>query len=192
MKKNLIYIPGSVGYDQDIEKWLRDYSEKNDFKLHLFYAWKNLGELMEMTIEQIQTKFQEFYLQFENPSTTYLIAKSFGGGVALLSGLKFEKMVLWAPVITIFEKGLPINDKLGNMKTFFDLSISPEKISSIDSNIFIIRGQADDLVYVKNVKQYLQFLKNSNSIEIENLGHSPKTEDDFSNLFAATFEFLKN
>lgn len=192
MKGDLIYIPGSSGRDEEMEKWLISYSEKNNLSLNTFYLWKDKQSLEELSIKEILQGLKDYYLSLNFEHPPLIIGKSFGGGVALLSGLKFEKVVLWSPVINISDEPFPFEEKLKNLKSFFDINLSKTVAQQIDSEILIIRGDRDEVISKDDVQNYLQSLSNSKALEIPNMAHSPKTKEDFKQLFDLSFEFLNN
>lgn len=207
---NIIFIPGMSGIDSDLRIELEKYSKENNFNLHVFEGWKSSSDLQEKSFKEIKESFNKFYsdIRRENHKSLsnekglggakyYLIAKSFGGMFSLLYDLfDFEKNVLWAPAggLSDFSNLRKIeNLQLKNILNIDDVKIGIKNLNKIKNKtkkVSIIVGTKDEVIKIENQKITSENIQKCKYIEIENMGHSPKSESEIKELLDKTFEFL--
>ncbi|PSQ39241.1 alpha/beta hydrolase [Halobacteriales archaeon SW_5_70_135] len=79
------------------------------------------------------------FLRERGPSTVAVVAKSFGGRLALEHPQDVERMVLWAPAVVPGDIDTP-EDLRGTV-----LSIDPADLSAIDVPVRVLHGEEDAL-----------------------------------------------
>lgn len=195
--RNLIYIPGMSGVDVDARKLMEEYSERNNFKLNIFSAWENSEDLQTKKLEDIKKEFNKFIKETkkENDGEIYLIAKSFGGGFALLNDLfNTKRAVLWAPAVGISTEG-NFDDikkiKLSEIKSLDDIKVSESNLSSVKTRSLIIWGNKDKVIKKEKLNEINSVIKGE-LFEFDNFDHSPENKEQANKLLTKTFEFLND
>ena len=152
--------------------------------------WTMPEELQHQTL---QTLHQEINQTIKEKNVTILIAKSFGGMLALtLQNPTIKKMVLWAPVIGLGKDTIIINRNkpLGSIETLHDIKIGGSRLRQEPPTLIL---QGDEDVNVREEHNYQLSLQ-------MNQGHEsykiiPGTDHAFTGkmdeIIEATINFLK-
>lgn len=115
------------------------------------------------------------FLRSEGCSTITVVAKSFGGRLALEHAPDVDRMVLWAPAVFFGER----EDRP---------SIDAAALSGIDAPVRILQGDEDDLVSVDNAQALAEHLPGGEVVELPGEDHSMLTDE--GRVVEATLAFL--
>jgi pimeloyl-ACP methyl ester carboxylesterase len=115
------------------------------------------------------------FLRSEDCSTITVVAKSFGGRLALEHAPDVDRMVLWAPAVFFGER----EDRP---------SIDAAALSGIDAPVRILQGDEDDLVSVDNAQALAKHLPGGEVVELPGEDHSMLTDE--GRVVEATLAFL--
>ena len=115
------------------------------------------------------------FLCSEGCSTITVVAKSFGGRLALERAPDVDRMVLWAPAVFFGER----EDRP---------SIDAAALSGIDAPVRILQGDEDDLVSVANAQALAEHLPGGEVVELPGEDHSMLTDE--GRVVEATLAFL--
>jgi pimeloyl-ACP methyl ester carboxylesterase len=115
------------------------------------------------------------FLRSEGCSTITVVAKSFGGRLALEHAPDVDRMVLWAPAVFFGER----EDRP---------SIDAAALSGIDAPVRILQGDEDPLLSVDNAQALAEHLPGGEVVELPGEDHSMLTDE--GRVVEATLAFL--
>ena len=117
------------------------------------------------------------FLQDRGCSTVTVVAKSFGGRLALthLPREDVDRMVLWAPAVFIGD---------------YDerATIDPDELAAIDCPVRLLQGNADRGMSVENASAIVEHLPDAELVELPGEDHSFQTDQD--RIVEKTLHFL--
>lgn len=194
----LLYVPGMSGFDNfEIMRALEIRSQERGFIFQTLDSWNNKIDLANKTVLDIQNDIDRQISKIKESSNLplFVIGKSFGGGMLLFKRRQdISKMVLWAPAIGISPEESNVkefdNKVIRDIDSVFDLCLSTNTLSSIDTPVRVVYGHNDKIVPKAIINKISLSLPSADLIELDGIGHTPKDERELNELLDATFAFL--
>ncbi|EMA05380.1 hypothetical protein C439_01235 [Haloferax mediterranei ATCC 33500] len=143
-----------------------------------FEMWESQEDLAEKTETEFETELSAGieFLQSRGYSTITVVAKSFGGRLALTHiPNTVDRMVLWAPAILF-----------GNHADA--PSIAASELANIETPVRILQGDEDEVVSVENAAAIAEHLPNGSMVELAGEDHS--FLNDEQRIIEETLAFL--
>ncbi len=193
----VIVLPGISGglMKNKIYNFLADEIKKQGFDIIRPEIWSSVGDIETKSMSEIISKINEIVNSLHKDyEYIYLVGKSFGGALGLLSDQRhIEKMVLWAPAINFSNTSTiaKMRDvKLSNIKDFNEINIDGKDISAIKNKIMILHGDCDSVVELENSKRIAE--SNSNFIIkiVNGADHSYEKDIEMREVVNDTIKFI--
>jgi pimeloyl-ACP methyl ester carboxylesterase len=161
--RGILVVPGAGhGPFGTVFATFADAAEARGFTVARFETWADHEALEAKTPEQHRREIEAGIesLRSRGCESVTLVAKSFGGGLALRRGpFAVERMVLWAPAVR-FEEGEDFP------------AISSAELAEIDVPVRILQGEDDQVVSVANARQLAEHLPEGELIALAGEDHS--------------------
>lgn len=121
-----------------------------------FETWESHEELEDKTLAQLHEEYEAAveFLQSEGCSTVDVLAKSFGGGIALShvpDGV--DGMVLWAPATNVGVESGAANDRDETIGETDGLRIGIEDLDHVDVPVRVLVGDEDEGVSIEDCER---------------------------------------
>jgi pimeloyl-ACP methyl ester carboxylesterase len=161
--RGILVVPGAGhGPFGTVFATFADTAEERGFTVARFETWTDQGELESKTPEQHRADIEAGieFLRARGCESVAIVAKSFGGGLALQHGpLSAERMVLWAPAVSFEDSE--------NFPT-----VSAGMLADIDVPVRILQGEDDQVVSVGTARQVAEHLPRGEVVEFAGEDHS--------------------
>lgn len=195
-KKHILYIPGTSGLkDMSRIEYLGEKARNAGYNFSFLQTWSDDNDLQSKTLKSILESIDLSISKLAESGEVYVVAKSFGGGIMLLrSWPQISKMVLWAPAVALSEKNSYDATKdieLKNLSSVFEIMTDPSTLSQMSTPTLLIRGTQDTAVPLSPLQSITEHLPHGMFREIQDMGHSPKTEPELETLVTETILFFK-
>lgn len=162
-ERGILVIPGAGhGPFGTVFATFADTAEERGFTVARFETWADADELDAKTPDEHRREFEAGieFLRSQGCDSVAIVAKSFGGRLALQHGpWSAERMVLWAPA-ALFEAGESFP------------TLSAEALASIDVPVRILQGEDDQVVSVENARQLAEHLPRGELVVFAGEDHS--------------------
>lgn len=161
--RGMLVVPGAGhGPFGTVFATFADAAEERGFTVARFETWADADELEAKTPEEHRADIAAGidFLRSQGCASVVLVAKSFGGRLALQHGpLSAERMVLWAPAVQ-FEDG-------GDFP-----AISADGLAEVDVPVRLLQGEDDQVVSVETARQVAEHLPQGELVEFAGEDHS--------------------
>nr|WP_264475170.1 alpha/beta family hydrolase [Salinirubrum litoreum] len=161
--RGILVVPGAGhGPFGTVFATFADAAAERGFTVARFETWADHEEVEAKTPEQHRADIAAGIdlLRSQGCESVVLVAKSFGGGLALRCGpLPVERMVLWAPAVS-FEDGESFP------------SLGADELAGIDVPVRILQGEDDQVVSVETARQVTEHLPRGELLVFEGEDHS--------------------
>lgn len=138
-------------------------------------SWESRDELEQKTLGKLQEELDAAvdHLESEGASTIYVLAKSFGGGLALSHVPDaVDRILLWAPAVSLGRdsgEATALDEKIGAGD---DILINIQNLGHVDVPVRILRGTEDQGVSLESCNRIVEAVKDGELTEIPGEDHS--------------------
>ncbi|ELZ78400.1 hypothetical protein C455_11973 [Haloferax larsenii JCM 13917] len=177
--RGILVIPGaSHGPFGDVFDRLTEAGANDGHVVARFETWTNPDDLSEKTEADFEAEIRAGveFLRSQGCSTISIVAKSFGGRLALTHLPEaVDRLVLWAPAILFgAQSDTP--------------SITADELADIELPVRILQGDEDDVVDIENAVALSENLPNGEVVELPGEDHSFLHSE--ADIIEATMSFL--
>lgn len=197
--KAVILLPGIHGHALDDYRYdsLGNYLTANGFYFLRIEFWNSneeRGEYRFSDFHKILDEACSFLKSFGCPKIG-IVAKSFGGGIALsYKNPELKGIVVWAPAIGFSENSTFEKDKdmrLFNFNGVFDIKLNPNDLRKVTAPTLFIQGDEDKNVPMKNTELLQTNVLGSKLEIVEGANHQYDDPRMLRKVVDKTIEFLK-
>lgn len=193
----VLFVPGVSGKAlTDEYKLLADRCAESGLMLMRLQIWDSPEDLGRMTVRQICNAISGAAATVcaQEKIPIYAVGKSFGGAMVLCCNNELiQRMVLWAPAIGVRDAGSTLpeleNMPLSQIENSMDIALDKERLEQIQTPTLLIQGTNDNVVPVVNSQKLVSCMPQG-EIQLVTMAHSPKSEEEMSELCNLTLEFL--
>lgn len=161
--RGILVVPGAGhGPFGTVFATFADAAEERGFTVARFETWTDADDLESKTLDDHRADIEAGidFLRSQGCTSVVLVAKSFGGGLALRCGpFPVERTVLWAPAV-LFEDGEDFP------------AITGAELAEIDVPVRILQGEDDQVVSIENARQVAAHLPQGELVVFEGEDHS--------------------
>ncbi len=193
-----LFLPGLSGkpFNQRFD-FIANACDDSCVSFFRFNCWESSTELSKKTLSELLLVLDDvlFFLSEEGFKRIFLIGKSFGGELALLSNNHLiSGLILIAPAIGVssnFNLVEFANKKISEINVCADVKVDKEFLSKISVPVLIIHGAVDPSVPLENSQKLVSFLKRGELFVVEEADHSFMEKDARTYARLSMKEFLE-
>lgn len=161
--RGILVVPGAGhGPFGTVFATFADAAEARGVTVARFETWTDGDDLQAKTLDEHRADIEAGieFLRSQGCESVSLVAKSFGGGLALRCGpLPVERTVLWAPAVS-FEAGENFP------------AIGADELAELDLPVRLLQGDEDGVVSVENARQLAEHLPQGELVVFAGEDHS--------------------
>jgi len=184
-----LFIPGISGEPFcERYKTLARACVDSNITLLRYESWTR-ENIQDKTIRHLLDEIAQLMRELRaNHTTVSIIGKSIGGGLALLYK-HADRMVLWAPALTMSSTiALPLDTPLKEL-TLDDIHVNANYLADITCPVTIIHGNNDETISLENSRRITETLPNAKLIVINGANHH--YTDHMEDIIGKTTHALK-
>ncbi|WP_435365574.1 alpha/beta hydrolase [Haloarchaeobius sp. DYHT-AS-18] len=176
----VLVVPGAGhGPYGDVFDRVAEAAAERGYLVARFVTWEDHDDLDAKTTADFRAELRAGveFLRDRDPGSVSVVAKSFGGRLALrhLPADRADRLVLWAPAILFGE-----HDELP--------SITASELAEVDVPTRILQGDEDEAVSVENATALAEHLPEGAVVELPGENHSFRTDEQ--RVVEETVDFL--
>ena len=167
----VLWVAGVSGdgerYDEIVE-----VLNRAGFDVLRFGGWTSEKDLSPLSIHDVLIAIEDTERILRERGYAFIgyLGKSFGGLLGLLSRSGYDRMVLWAPAVSLGSAS-DTRTRISDLRRIFDFSVSEESLAQKTWPILLISGANDEVLPLQAARALVEALANGEGLEVET-GHS--------------------
>lgn len=183
-KSVALFLPGISGKPFDSRfDFIADACIDSEVSFFRFNCWDNPSELSKKSVFELLLVLDDvlFFLSEEGFKKIFLIGKSFGGELSLLSkNHLISGYILIAPPISVSSESNLVEfskKKLSEINACMDIKVDNDFLSNISVPVLVIHGSVDPSIPLENSQKLVSLIKRGELFVVEEADHSFKGKD---------------